>query len=126
MNMRAQQSNKALSGEELEQRAKSVTSWGATLGLAGLLSLPILNLVIGMFMVAAKFGAILVVSRNRMRDIGILLLGALAAMVGMFGFMFTIETHFAWLAFFADFAFNMVLIKYVWLGALGHATTRMG
>ncbi|ABO55030.1 hypothetical protein LA345_12795 [Burkholderia vietnamiensis] len=120
------QSSKAVSGEELEQRAKSFVGLWATVSLAGLLTFPIINLVLGMFMVAGKFGAILVVSRNRLKDIGILLLAALAAVVAMFATMFAIETHFAGLAFLADFGFNCLLINRVWLGALGHAPTRLG
>lgn len=125
-NINAAPSSKALSGAELEQRAQKVVGLWATIGLAGLLTFPIINLVLGMFMVAGKFGAILVVSRHRLKDIAILLAAATAAMVAMFATMFAIETHFAMLAFLADFGFNCLIINRVWLGALGHAPTRLG
>jgi hypothetical protein len=126
MNQAHPTSNKALTGAELKQRAQSFTTNWLSMSLAGLLTFPIINLVLGMFMVAGKFGAILVVSRHRMKDIGILLAGALAAVVAMFATMAAIETHYAGLAFIADFAFNFVLVRKVWLGALGHAPTKLG
>ncbi|RQP94949.1 hypothetical protein [Burkholderia stagnalis] len=76
-----------------------------------------------MFMVITRFGAILVVSCQRLKDVGILMAASTAAMVAMFVPMVAIETHFAALAFLADLWLNCLIIKRVWFSVLGHAPT---
>ncbi|WP_244827117.1 hypothetical protein [Caballeronia sp. TF1N1] len=87
-----------------------------------LLSFPIVNIVIGFFLLAALFGRVIAISAQRGKDLLWLLLGAILCIAGWtLPFLLADRSSgFSAFGLFADAAANWAICWFVLLGPLAH------